>query len=54
MTLAQSTKEKCKACGREIEICECCHDQGCPDALCYDCLNRELKHTVPQPHAHGG
>jgi len=48
------TKEKCKGCGRAIEVCAFCERPECPAAICYFCMNRELKQTLPQPHAHGG
>jgi hypothetical protein len=55
MTQAEATKkEKCKGCDREIDICACCQEPGCPAAICFGCQNRELKQTIPQPHAHGG
>ncbi len=54
MTDAAATKEKCKGCKREIDVCACCQEPGCPAAICYGCLNRELKQTLVHPHAHGG
>jgi hypothetical protein len=55
MTTPPSTGTvKCKGCEREIDICEFCQQPECPVAICYYCQNRELKQTVPQPHAHGG
>lgn len=54
MTESTATKERCKGCDREIDVCACCQEPGCRHAICYGCLGRELKHTVPQPHAHGG
>jgi hypothetical protein len=50
---SQVTGEKCAGCNRGIDCCFC--DQpGCPAAICYECLMKELKQTLPQPHAHGG
>ena len=51
---ATAVKEKCKGCGREIEVCSCCEEPGCSHAICYACLNQELKQTLHHPHAHGG
>ncbi len=45
---------KCVKCGKEIEICEGCQEPDCASAACYDCINRLLGQTLPQPHAHGG
>ena len=54
MTESTAVKEKCKGCNREIDVCEFCEQPGCPAAICYYCVNRELKQTQPHPHAHGG
>ena len=54
MTTPVATKEKCKSCDREIEVCECCEQPGCPAAICYECQNRKLKPNLRHPHAHGG
>lgn len=54
MTNPPVTKEKCKGCGREIDACTFCEQPGCPAAICYLCHSRELKQTLPHPHAHGG
>jgi hypothetical protein len=54
MTEATAVKEKCKGCGREIEVCSCCEEPHCPAAICFGCLSQELTQTYRQPHAHGG
>ena len=55
MADSAETKERCKGCDREIDICAFCQEPGCAAAICYGCQNRELRQTVPQPpHAHGG
>jgi len=51
---ATAAKERCKGCNREIDECAFCDEPGCPAAICHDCVNRELKQRLPQPHAHGG
>lgn len=54
MKEATNAREKCKGCGREIEVCEFCQEPGCQAAICYNCQNRELKQLLRHPHAHGG
>ncbi len=54
MTETTAAREKCKGCGREIDVCEFCEQPGCPTAVCYACENRELKPVLPHPHSHGG
>lgn len=54
MTQADAIKERCKGCERELDVCACCQEPGCPKAICYGCQAQELRHTIKQPHAHGG
>jgi hypothetical protein len=54
MTESTSAAEKCKGCDREIDVCACCQEPGCPAAICYRCQNQELGQTLHHPHAHGG
>jgi hypothetical protein len=54
MSKTAEPPEKCVRCHRVVDICACCHEPNCPAAICYDCQNRALKQTVPQPHPHGG
>ena len=54
MTKATATKEKCKGCGREIEICAFCQEPDCAAAICFGCQSQELKQMVRHPHKHGG
>jgi hypothetical protein len=44
----------CRGCGTPIECCEFCERTDCPAAVCYRCLNVDLRQTLAHPHLHGG
>lgn len=44
----------CERCGSTIEVCAFCESPDCRHVICYRCLRRELRQSLPQPHAHGG
>jgi hypothetical protein len=44
----------CRDCGAQIECCEFCERDACPEGLCYGCVIVTIGQEIPQPHAHGG
>jgi hypothetical protein len=47
MSASPPAEVECTACGKMVEVCDCCEYPECKHVICHDCLSKAVGERRP-------